>query len=395
MDELNSGALPFFVMTPRWGDPFQYAVSFEGNAIVLKGGAVIVGPTSPVGTYDAWTGFRLTPSSTNSGVASFEAVGREVINQGDDSWTATVRAKGVVRQDTIAPEVRTENSSIGPPDTLLPWDTVTLHAAEGVKELASAVIATAPADKGGDGDEVAMYWQERYDYDLLQYLGAIHVIGRRETWDPIPGSSMLLSSNALLVQDVAGNTLAPPFASKLKVLDVGKVVPAYTFDGAAAPVPGSWGTVTYYGKTTGSDPLCAKGGCVMLGPFDNGDCVGRIGIAGRLQARSRYLTVRYRVLSSEMSDGSDVPFPFTLQTVANGDEVNEHGIQLPYFHDAGTAAGELRFVSDDITERFESPAENAEIGFVVYAGDASRLDCSGPPIFQGAKTAVVIDYIGF
>jgi hypothetical protein len=398
IDYRENGGTPEAVVTPRWGEHQAFAVSWEGNVMVLAG-AVGVEPT-----WDLWTTFRLSPSDERADAASLRAIGVENPTDVAVTWTAHVTAQGDVSADASAPEIRNETRSIwGPPDALLPWDTVKLHAAEGVfLNLLNGFDTTITSSESGSlraGFPLPMTWTAGAPDPAVDWAGATSLIGAPISWDPIPGSSIQVTAPAYAVTDLAGNRMASTFAASFKYLDVGETVEEYTFDGEAAPRPGGWGSVTYLGQKTGGDPRCGTGGCVELGPFDDNCDAPRMGIAGRLRARPGPLFVRYRVLSGDAPGGGDpnskAISPMTALTIGLDGQSMERQLPSSKLHDLGGAAGELHWSSDDVSEDVYTPVgASGELGFVIHTGTRSPDDCVRQPAEQ-TRRAVIIDRIGF
>jgi hypothetical protein len=388
-------------VTPRWGTPSAYTVRFEGDDIVLAYGyAVTTTPTAAGFIENDWPTLTLRRSEVPGEVATLDAEVFELLNENGDtvtSWSGT--AKGDVTFDMLAPELRSDIASItGSSDALLPWEPLRFHAAEGVETLlGTAMTATITTPGPGldaklAGSVLPTNWNASDEFDLA---GVILVEGRPSPWDPLPGSSVSIKADRRGVIDKSKHRMAADVTTGVKYLAVGPTIDRYTFESSSA-LPGVWGPVSYYSPKFPNSP-CASGGCIQLGPFQDGACnVPRIGIAGRLRRGEGPLHVRYRVVAAAPPPSTDNPIiPFEIE-VADETGTLDMDVTPPDFQDLGSGGGELHWSSGPLVAEVDIPqGEMTEVGVAVFAGSPSSISCTSDAAAKGPKTAVIIDRVEF
>jgi hypothetical protein len=400
-------------LTPRWGDSDgTFAVNVRPNEIILDiGNAALTVPTASGSLTDTFRKLRITPSDVPGTLAAVEVTLEETVYDHEISWLGLGTAKGNLVADKLPPEVRVEfDPTTGSRDTLLPWESPLVRAAEGVTPLLTSSLE-AKIGKPGPGldPKLAGAPAPLVTRDLeaeagldpkFTGLSGMFLDATATSWDKLRGSKLDVKVRSQSVVDLAGNSMRADFFTQWGYLDIGPAVDEYAFGGSAPAFPGNWGSVKLVAK--GSDPRCASSGCIQLGPFENGICdVPHIGVAGRLRGHASVLKIRYRILAADDPGGGAPyvfarPFPFSVQ-IASAFSSGDFAVDLAPLHDLGAAAGELHWGSGDQTAEMDFAADDSpEVGFAIYVGEWGYIRCAGGASHPaGTKTLVIIDRVGF
>jgi hypothetical protein len=160
--------------------------------------------------------------------------------------------------------------------------------------------------------------------------------------------------------------------------------------------------VTFLGGLAGSDPSCEHGGCVQIGPFENGVCGAlRAGIAGVVESSARTLSVRYRVLLDDMGSGqppSTYGAAFSIDGTRPGADLQSVQVNAPTGTVKKLTARVLGmgWATEWTTAELALPSSTSPLaGFTVRAGSyAGSPSCGGGgPVPQPIKTIVLVDSV--
>ncbi len=294
------------VFTPRWGRSATLSVSVDARELTLIGQAEITARVTEFETVvDTWSTLVLPRDATGSLTGELKGTGRESISRSPIGRSGSLVGTGSVTPDKTRPELRARLvSNLGPSDRLLPWDKITVEAAEpvspsGVRERTSLSTSTAAA-------ALALDWTPTGHAD--SWAGEVAFPGRVSDWRAVlqknPWALRTPSRAALDLVDLDG-----PLDALVTFLPLAPPADAIGFDGDVV-IATAWGPNEIYGggKTGATDPRCESGGCQRLGPVSHGACVlERSGFAAQLGAgvgKSR-VRLRYRVLAQP--GGAGVP----------------------------------------------------------------------------------------
>jgi hypothetical protein len=393
------------IVTPRWGMPARMDGSATGGTYELSGGLLVSGfSNGNVG--DNWTTLRVAAGDQGLGT-SVTMKGTQHVVQGDVVWMNDLAATATLRRDETPPELRSAPASVrGPESALLPWDPIEVKMAEPIDKgdfaLEAVVASTQREEDSGAEAVVPVTWQSIPADEAVSWAGIVRSLGRLNEW----GSSPAQKTSHHEVRVSAG--LADPtglvstmFVSPFSVLGVGNAVPEFTFDTADEQRPAWWGLTTVDDGTSGR---CERGGCLEVGPYNAPYCgAERSGVAGRVQAPTGTLELRYRLLHASDPTAPDQPAKvfgavFVIEVARAGAEVTTDVVNAPpaaTLTDMG--AGELRWASPWTTVSVSLPGPTppsvADLGFSIGPGDAVSTICGGGPLPPSVKTLLVIDSI--
>lgn len=390
-----SGGLEALI-TPRFGTPGRVSGTLSGGAYALTGDVVVSAGTGLL-VSDHWSSLRVT--AANSGLGSTVTLeGSEMVIQGDIVFNYDLTATAELAQDATAPELTSAPSSRrGPSDALLPWDPISVDVAEPVAGQAleqHASVQFADADRGGQLSPAPVVWRETPNDAATSWAGIVHGDAFLAFWDRHPAAvaqpfAITVSAG---VADPAGHPsarISAPFA----VLDAGAPQPSFLFDDPSAPRPAAWGSVAVIAPGTAGS-RCEHGGCLEIGPYRSGFCNGGPnGIAGRVQAPTGTLGVRYRIFYAA---ATPVGTTFSVEVAHAGSSATVRDIQAPSsdaLQDLGETTGPLHWATPwtTVTVALPGPLPPVviDLGFALSTQDKKQW-CGGlmpPPV----DALVVID----
>jgi hypothetical protein len=388
------------VFTTRWGQSSAMKVDVTASAVTLTGqGAVQANDVFYV--TDTYKSLVLARGADGALSGSVTATGEEDVSEGDYVITGQIDATGAIARDATAPELRaTLTSPDGRGDVLLPWDPIRVDLAEPVDfdAVAKAFVLTT---KGGDA--IAIAWTKAsgdpQNDAATAWAGATGALGTVTAWGDVLAPTLALAATPTIVDRVGHATSA--YSASPSFLGLEQHQTTHDFDSDVVTV-GSWGNPLFLGGFTGSDPNCEHGGCVEIGPFDNGVCgAPRIGVAGLIDAATASnVVVRYRVLFDDMGSGQPPPSygaAFVVDTARPG--VDKRSTQATTMSadvkQLATPMLGMSWATDWTTLRAPLPTGTSTVvGFTVRAGAYPGAGgCAGGPAPAPVKTIVLVDSV--
>jgi hypothetical protein len=378
--------------------PDPLTVTLSGESVLLEGIAHVQGTSDGATVSDGWSALTLARSPDGSLAGTLSATGIETVLFGDSLGSTGISGTGTLSADTLPPELEADFSSAhGPTDALLPWDPLTVSLSEAIApDLLLPHLSVALF-----GPETPLPLPVTWSFkptadEPAAWAGAVAASGFLESWD-LPASGSVALQISAGAADPSGNT-APALVAETKVLPVGQPTKAFPFDSDVV-TEAHFGMSALLGGFAGSDAHCEKGGCVRLGPFEQGGCkAGGNGIAGRLAAKpGDTLSIRYRFAIAGAQGG---PAPQVFGAIFGVDLHGKKGVVSALDSEFGaTTLHALPVVEDDLTwssdwltaTRTVTGVEGDDIGFVLYTGSSFSV-CSSilpPPV----KMALFIDSI--
>jgi len=393
-DDLGSYAA---AVTPRWGITNELAPTLSASLLALDKGYVafsLPAPNAGSNVSDHWTSIDLGRTANGGFDGTFTATGSEEVSEGDEVFEYDLAAKGTIANDVTAPETRTTVvSSSGPPNALLPWDSITAQIAEPIADDSNRKsFSVSPLPNGA----AATFQSSGEESDGVAGTTTFH--GYLSDWTGVGGTQATLSVGAVL--DPSGNASAP-LTAPISFFDVGAARAAFTFGGGVAPMS-SWDTTgNSIGFLGGDSPdaTCESGACAKIGPIDGQRCTPfPFGLAGILAgSKISTLHVRYRILvgpSANATGGPQLvsqPQLVAIQTASPGG--------APVSTTFGFATTDLKTISPVLGmsqgtdwTTFDVPlnAPATTVGFAVRFGDSNF--CGGP-LFNSDAALVLIDSV--
>jgi hypothetical protein len=266
-------------------------------------------------------------------------------------------------------------------------------------------VLLSDVDHAGALTPLPIAWSFRPAEERTSWAGIVHAEARLNGWDHHPTQTAkpyTLQAQAGIVDAVGLES--QEFSASFAVLDVGAPQPSFTFDGAGAPVPVSWGLVAFRDGASSETVRCEAGGCAEIGPFNTISCsTGRHGVAGRVDAPTGKLAVRYRLLfASDASTPDQPPYPygpaFTVEIATAGREAIVERIDAPpqsSLLDLGASSGELRWATAWTTALVTLPGPVPpmviDLGFSIGSAGSGVDWCGGGPLPPPVKTLLVVD----
>jgi len=371
------------VFTSRWGTSAKLAASVSDTTVLLTGRAGVSGGN---GFYDSWSKLTLPRDANGKLTGQIAAEGEQTISQGDVVWTATLTGKAFLARDFTAPELAARLvSNVGPADALLPWDKITVDAAEPVPGdglRATRLVPSKPGEKA-----IIPKW---IDSDASPaWSGETSVTGRVADWAGLAGGGELTVENdGKATVDLVGLP-SPPLRAKVKFHPLPSPTAAIDFDGDVV-MASTWGPGALYGGgiTGGSDPRCEAIGCARIGPVKASVCNGeRAGLAGMINVGPlNRVALRYRVVA-EPELGAGQPFVYgdvlTMELARVVGSVSSESViggQIKLQKLAQPIDG-MTWATEWTTLEVSAPAGSDAVGVAVAAGGpvALRGGCGGPP----------------
>lgn len=369
---VTSGAKPVALVTPYFGRPTRFDVTFGAASVTLTtadyataqwGGTV---PTEVADQYDSFTLDRSGGALTGTFVATGHS--GYIAGDGDYGPSGALSARGTIVAARPTPELRTlDGSPLGPTTALLPWDAIIAAASEPTSSgLESFEITGAPskAFKGISDPSLTDGSWILADTSLTSF-------------EPPPGGLLRVTAS-----------ISGAFESTVHIVPVGPLHTSLSLDD---PSLATWGSITHLGS-----PLCEGAACLQLGPWKESSCdVSRHGFAARLSTIGKTaLHVRYRVLAGDLARGGMTPF--TLQLAAPSGERLTKGIAFETVtalaaSDPGAAVPGMVAGSEWKTATFPLPSTAKEHGFALVAGHEGKSPWCHPS--WPVDTAVLIGAI--
>lgn len=377
------------VVTGRWSAPAAYAVSAEGDGLVLTGQGVAasaLGAGLPTSTTDTWTRIVLPLDGEGHLTGAVRAEGRRTVWQGDAGWMGDLTGRGTVRVDDTAPEIRFDvDSPLAPAGKLLPWDAIGVTVAEPVEPTG----VEEHTRLGGDhGDSLALRWLPGAPPAGTAWAGRTSFGGHLDDWTRAgSGEPWILRNVENLVKDPVG-WVAAPRSQPLSILSVGPATNQVGFDDDIL-LTTPWGPQDLYGggEAGTHDRRCESGGCLRLGPVSVSGCRGeRAGFAALLN-RLGGVELRYRVLVRMPHDGPDAPRLYTpavtLEVASAGrpplDVTAMAGAPVPHL---ATAVDGFDYGTSWTSLQVTAPEGMGPVGVAVALGGphVPLGTCAGPPL---------------
>lgn len=384
------------VVTPRFGDPAKMTITVTASQVQLAGANVTIVAADGMGDTmtDTWDPIMIQRGSDGSLSGPIAAEGVENANMGDADLFYPVSSQGSVVPDKTAPEFAPLSGSVhGPANALLPWDKLSLRAAEGVdaSKLGDKLHVDF-ASSTPPGTPPTVSWSlAPQPQDPTGWAGAVTATGTLDTW-PSVSTSLTVTVDAG-VPDLAGN-VSKSFSTGSKLLWIGGPEPTVSY-GANATDYGYWGNVTMLAP---GDPACENGsGCARIGTFQNSGCgADRAGLAGVIEQPAGVLHIRYRVLVGPDYPGdttmpSSVTTPFGVDTVAPGGVPTQTlaTVDPASLSALPTPDGDLAWGTP--WQTLDIPTTSDITGYAIYAGFAPGK--CGPAWGPPTKAAVFISSV--